>query len=369
MTPESYDLYNAHSPGGINISLAPTPKPSRSMGFLDWMRYFRQRRFDACVLIKGSFPIGSLALDLAARLSFGAYTTLEQLMADSIPRSSRRHFGFIPGFGFWWRRKRFLGMLRSLGPRTIMCVSDAVRRKLIEEYRFPASKLVIVHNGVDTARFQPTPSFRQATRLAWGIPSDALVFGAIGRFAAQKGYDVALAGFQRVLDRFPERDLWLVLVGEGELEESLKASAAKIVPNGRVKFQGFSSRPWEALNAIDVFVMPSLNEGLPLALVEAMACGCCPVASAAGGIPEALPRPDLGWLVPLGDSAAFGDAMIEAASRTRQELAGMAAVARGHVTQHFDANTQFNLMVDIIESRGAVHPPKLGELAAESLQS
>ena len=62
--------------------------------------------------------------------------------------------------------------------------------------------------------------------------------------------------------------------------------------------------------------MPSLNEGLPLALVEAMSCGCCPVATAVGGVPELVNIPELGWLVPQGDAAAFTAAMIDAASRT-----------------------------------------------------
>ena len=142
------------------------------------------------------------------------------------------------------------------------------------------------------------------------------------------------------------------MAGEGPQEHELRAQAEQIVPGGRVIFSPFCDRPWEALNALDVFVMPSRNEGMPLTLLEAMACSRCPVATTAGGIPEVLSRPDLGWLVPVGDADAFTAAMIDAASRTAEQRATMGEHAREHVQAHFNAATQFNALVDIIEPTG-----------------
>ena len=96
--------------------------------------------------------------------------------------------------------------------------------------------------------------------------------------------------------------------------------------------------------------MPSLNEGLPLALAEAMACECCPVATAVGGIPEAVSGPELGWLVPPSDVEAFADAMIAAASQTAQQRAEIGQRAREHVLKNFNAAVQFDLLADLIES-------------------
>src|SRR4029453_2276649 len=97
---------------------------------------------------------------------------------------------------------------------------------------------------------------------------------------------------------------------------ALKTQAEEILPRNRVIFSPFCGGPWEPLNALDVFVMPSRNEGLPMALAEAMACGCCPVATAVGGIPELVSRSDLGWLVPAPAGGAFATAMIAAPPRT-----------------------------------------------------
>jgi glycosyltransferase involved in cell wall biosynthesis len=210
--------------------------------------------------------------------------------------------------------------------------------------------VVAVQNGIDTQKFTPDRRHARTWRARWGLPPDALVFGALGRFAEVKGYDTALVGFQELLRRFPEKDLRLVLAGEGYHEKALRARADQVVPADRVTFAPFCDRPWEALCALDVFLMPSLNEGLPLTLLEAMACGCCPVATTAGGIPEVLCNRDLGWLVPMGDAAAFTNAMAEAASLSPEQRAALGVRAREQVVKNFNAPIQFNRLVDVIES-------------------
>jgi glycosyltransferase involved in cell wall biosynthesis len=308
------------------------------------------------VLIKGTFVVGDWKLDCAARLSFSHFLTIEQLIAPLIPRRSRRYLGFLPGPGLWWRRELLRGHLRSWWPQKVICVSNAVRARLVAEYRFPGRKLVTVWNGIDVERFRPDPALGEACRREWGVPSGALVFGAVGRFAEMKGYPVALAGFQRLLSRFPDRDVWLLLVGEGDQEQSLRALAERIQPRGRVVFAPFSHRPWGAFSAIDIFLMPSLSEGLPQALLEAMACECCPVASAAGGVPEVLSDPRLGWVVPIGETEAFAAAMIDAASRTAEERAIMGKRARSHVEANFNGIVQFQALVDVLESFSQAQP-------------
>jgi len=144
--------------------------------------------------------------------------------------------------------------------------------------------------------------------------------------------------------------LRLLLVGEGPHEKALREMASRILPPGRVIFSPFCDRPWEALSALDVFLMPSLNEGLPLALVEAMACGCCPVTIAVGGVPEVVTSPELGWVVPAGDADAFTAAMTAAASRTPEQRAIMGKRAREHVVANFDGAVQFHRLADVIES-------------------
>jgi glycosyltransferase involved in cell wall biosynthesis len=145
-------------------------------------------------------------------------------------------------------------------------------------------------------------------------------------------------------------DAWLVLIGDGPGKDALEDMAGRLESGGRIKLLPFSDHPWEPLSAIDVFVMPSVMEGLPLALLEAMSCKCCPVATDVGGIPEVVTSAELGWVVPSGDAEAFGAAMIDAASRTSVERLAMGQRARDQICAGFNATVQFNLLVDQIES-------------------
>jgi glycosyltransferase involved in cell wall biosynthesis len=351
LTERTHQLYRERGAENVKLAALFSPKDWWKMGFYDWVTLFSTQSWDVVVLIKGHFRAGSFKMDLAARRCFGNFLTVEQLQADSPPaKISRRYFGLIPGLGVWWYRHRFEGFLRSIGPEKVVCVSDAVRNQLIKIHHFPPRKLITVRNGIDIQRFRRDSGARENWRKRLGIPASALLFGAVGRFHRMKGYDALFSSFQNLLTVLPNRDVRLVLVGEGPEENDLRALAERIVPHGRIFFCPFCERPWEPLSAIDVFVMPSRNEGLPLALAEAMASGCCPIATDVGGIPEVINGPELGWLVPAGDVDAFTNAMRAAALRTPEQLAEMGALARARVMANFNAVTQFGALADIIES-------------------
>lgn len=354
LTRRSHDLYREHCEDELPIVLEEIPRTIDRMRLRHWLRFFGRRDWDICVLIKGAFSVGSWQLDAAARMRFGRYVVIEQLAADAVPRTSRKYFGFLPGPGLWWRRALLRGRLRGLAPHAVICVSDAVRRMLISEFHFPKKKLHVVWNGIDTDKFLPDSDARSATRRRFGIEDRTLVVGAVGRFAPMKGYTVAIEGFRKLLAKHPHKDMVLLLVGQGDLETELRTQAAGISPLGRVIFRPFDPAPWRVLPAIDIFIMPSTNEGLPLALVEAMSCGCCPVASRAGGIPELLVSPDLGWLVPVGADLDFHDAMNEAASSSPELLAAMGASARQHAVQNFHAPQLFMKCAAIVAPEGSV---------------
>jgi len=348
LTPETYEAYRPRVDEGVTLVSRPRPR-SGPLGFARWLRALP--RWDVCILAKGVFDVGDADLDLAARARCRTYLTIEHLPgAPTETRESRRHFGVIPGLGLWWYRERLRRFSRSLGPQKIVCVSDAVGRRLVGDYHFPARKVVTVRNGIDVERFRPDKAMAAEWRRRWGIPPEALIVGAVGRLALMKGYDIALAAFQTLIKRSPERDVRFVLVGEGNYEDRLRELAQAIVPGGRITFSPFHDRPWEPLSALDVFVMPSRNEGLPLALLEAMACGCSSVASDVGGIPEVLSRPELGWLVPAENVGAFTAALIEAAERTPEQRSTMGTLARQHVARNFNAAVQFDALVDVVES-------------------
>jgi glycosyltransferase involved in cell wall biosynthesis len=125
-----------------------------------------------------------------------------------------------------------------------------------------------------------------------------------------------------------------------------------------VKFPGSTERPWEIYPGFDVFLMPSLLEGLPHALLEAMASGCPPIATAVGGVPEIITSQDMGWLVDEGDSGGFLSAMRQAAECSTDELVEMGRRAREKVVSDFDGKLLLARLADLIEfgtvSKGSV---------------
>ncbi|HWP59912.1 MAG TPA: glycosyltransferase family 4 protein [Candidatus Acidoferrales bacterium] len=335
----------------IRIAEVPLTQPVEKIGWRRWLRILEPFRGDVCVFEKGDLDTGSLQLDLAARKLFRRYITVEQLTCEPMPpKTSRRHFhGLVPGLSLWWYQMFVMRHLRSLAPHKIVCVSDFTRRNLVEHYRFPQGKLVTIHNGFDAPRFSRSREHRAETRRRWAIPDDALAIGAVGRLKKVKGFDLAIELFRRLVAALPQRDMRLVLVGGGPIEQELERQAQAAGLDGRVLFPGFTERPWEAYPALDVFIMPSTNEGLPLALLEAMASGCCPIAMGVGGVPEVLTRPDVGWLVDPGDREGFYRAMESAARADPEGLRGMGERARGHVLSRFTARALFAKHADLIE--------------------
>ncbi|MBA2891403.1 glycosyltransferase involved in cell wall biosynthesis [Nonomuraea soli] len=165
-------------------------------------------------------------------------------------------------------------------------------------------RLVVIRNGVDLDRFAPAgEEARLAARVALGIPSQARLALCVGRLAPQKGQDLLLRAWPAIRDGRP--DALLALVGDGELEPRLRASAS---PDVRFVGAVGDARSWYA--ACDVVVMPSRWEGLPLTALEAMATGRGVVAFDVPGLAEIV-RPGTGALVPAGDHQALGRALGE----------------------------------------------------------
>ena len=348
------DLYAGIKFGpGVRVS-AVHPGDAGALGRLgvaDAVSMLRKVKGDVCIFPKSWFPSGSWRLDLAARVVFPRYLTIEHLASLPFPEKTReRHFyNLIPGVGLWWYLTKLDDRLRSLLPHRVVCVSEAVRANLIAFHGYRAQKVATIHNGIDTERFRPDPMARAKARKEWGIPQDALVYGALGRFDVMKGFDVALELFARLLKHAEGRNAWLILGGQGPDYREMKAVAESTQFNGRVRLLGFTDAPWEIYPAFDLFVMPSRNEGLPLSLLEAMACGCCPVAMGVGGIPEIVSGPSFGWVVEPNDRSGFFAAMKEAALSGADRLQEIGMTGRGQVVANFQASNQFGALARLIE--------------------
>jgi glycosyltransferase involved in cell wall biosynthesis len=223
-----------------------------------------------------------------------------------------------------------------------------------------------VHNGVDPARFVRRADWRAETRRRWGVPDDAVVLGSVARLARVKGHAVSIRALARAQPT-SARPLRLVLVGDGPEGDALRALARDAGVADHVIFAGASSESWKAYSGIDLLLMPSIREGLPLALLEAMAAGCVPIATAVGGIPEVLTSAELGWLVPAGDAAAFEAAVRAAVACAPDELERRAVNARAHVVARFDERRQIAELANRLESLcGGAPCPAPSESAANN---
>lgn len=328
------------------------PTPGRDPGVRVWRKRFQSLSGDIGILAKNWFYTGSLGLDLIARESFRRYLVIEHLTPPPPPRRSHgRHLGgLLPGVGAWWYREMAIIRLRSRAPARVFTVSEAIRRGLVDDYGYPEERVRTIHNGVDVTRFAPSAAARAATRAAWGVTDDVTVFGAVGRLdTGHKGLDLAIEAFRRFLERIPEAAARLVLVGEGPDRDALLEQAETAGIASRVFLAGRTESPELAYPAIDIQLMPSRVEGLPLSLMEGMATTCVPIAARVSGIPEIINDPRLGWLVDREDTAGLAVAMTEAFEMPAEERRSMGARARERIVGNFAADNQFTELAKAIE--------------------
>ncbi len=172
----------------------------------------------------------------------------------------------------------------------------------------PQRDIQIISNGVDLCEFAPMD--RAQARAKMGLPQDKKIFLYASRLDEAKGLSTLLLALKRVLRHNDE--CLLVLAGEGPYRSRLNEQVAELELEGNVHFAGL--RPHDEIptwmSASNLVVLPSLNEGSPLPVYEALACGRPVIASQVGGIPELLVEEDYGLLVPPADPEALSDALL-----------------------------------------------------------
>jgi glycosyltransferase involved in cell wall biosynthesis len=192
----------------------------------------------------------------------------------------------------------------------IVAVSDAVVEELVRAEGARREGIVVIGNGVDAELFRPGDRAEARRRL--GLDPDALTVGAVGRLAVEKGYHHLLDALARV--RRAGQPLELALIGGGGEGERLADQARELEVAGAVHFLGVRQELQELYPAFDLFALPSLEEGSPMALLEAMACALPSVATRVGGVPEAVEDGRSGLLVPAADPEALATALTRLAT-------------------------------------------------------
>ncbi|MBZ0293863.1 MAG: glycosyltransferase [Anaerolineae bacterium] len=208
-----------------------------------------------------------------------------------------------------------------------IAVSNAVRDFVLRYEHAAPHKIHTIYYGIAPYDAAESPS-RAQMRVAWGVPLDAPVVGTVARLVKQKGLHHGLEAFAQVRQQVP--DAHYVLAGEGDRRAELEALAGQLGIKDNVHFLGWQRDAHAVLNAVDVLLLPSLWEGLPVSFLEAMSHGLPIVSTAIGPVQEAVIDGETGFLVPPGDSEALvvplQRLLTDAALRQRMGEAGQQRV-------------------------------------------
>jgi glycosyltransferase involved in cell wall biosynthesis len=225
-----------------------------------------------------------------------------------------------------WLDRFILGWMDA-----VVCVSKAQADKA-RVAGVAEAKIAVIQNAIDADAFvEPQPDVR-AEMARWFASPPRWIIGAAGRLSPEKGFAVYIEAATQVVQQRPDADF--VLFGDGPLRGDLERLVAQRGLQGRFVFAGFRNDLGRFLPNLDIHVMSSATEGLPVVLLEAGAAGVPTVATSVGGIPEVLDDAQDGYLVAAGDASALAQRVIALLDNEPQRQA-MGQAARDRVRHDF----------------------------------
>jgi len=221
-----------------------------------------------------------------------ANTRVTQVLACLLERFSGTPY-VSTCHGFF--KTRLLRRLLPCWGRKVIAISRQVKEHLVNDFQVKDEDVRIVHNGIDLERFTcQAPAARQQKKRELGLGSGPAV-GIVARLSDVKGHIYLIEAMKKVLQDIPEAQL--VIAGEGKMKAGLLSLTRRLGMEQKVFFIPTLCDTRDVLYALDMFVLPSLKEGLGLSLMEAMACGICAVGSDIGGIKTLIKHGESGMLV------------------------------------------------------------------------
>lgn len=258
-----------------------------------------------------------------------------------------------------------LAMRRCAGALvdSYVAVSAATAIVALAKHEIDATRLEVIPNGIDLRRFGNGSEMRLQVRQELGISADAWVMGTVGRLVPEKDQATLITASAPLLGE----ECLLLIAGDG-VEAGALRKLAESLPGGRfVRFLGARSDVPDLLAAMDVFVLPSMTEGLPLVVLEAMAAALPVVCTPVGGLPDVVQAGVSGQLFPVGDVAALR-ALLEALRTDRGATQKMGERGRDLVQATYSRDTAVDRYLSAYErainARARRHPPVTRQPAA-----
>lgn len=274
---------------------------------------------------------------LAARLTGGAHIVR---MVHGLPEP----FGGLKGF----KMLCYVALDRALSrvwARRFVAVSASIATFLRD--KCVAERIICIHNGVDLERLQIIEAKGQEIKKTLEIEIYETVVGTVGRLSSVKAQDRLLRATQQLI--LAGYKIRVLLVGEGPMEQFLKELTKHLGLDRVVVFTGHQERVVDYLSAMDVFVLPSLSEGIPMALLEALAIARPVVATRVGGIPEVIEHGVNGLLVDPEDTSLLARSIRELIE-DRSKAIGLGKAGRVRIEREFSANLMADRMMDMYRS-------------------
>jgi glycosyltransferase involved in cell wall biosynthesis len=228
-----------------------------------------------------------------------------------------------------------------------ICVSDTVRQALVNVYNFPPRKTITVRNGVCTSKFTFSTRDEEAVRRTLGVAPKEFLLVCTARLAQAKGVDVLLQAVAKVTRQ--GTPCKCVILGDGPLKESLVQQSHSLGLSDKVFFEGFQKDVRPYLRAGSAFILTSHLEGLPLSVLEAMACGLPCIVTNVGGSAEAVTHQVTGLVIPPASVDAAADAILYLATHPT-ERAQMAGKTRETVSRYFNIEDRMGELIRVILS-------------------
>ena len=247
------------------------------------------------------------------------------------------------------RWQRLLARATMRWADVVVLNSAHVREFAVAEEGASTERIAIIPNSLNVDDYA-RPMSREELCAEFGISSEWRIIGSVGRLTRQKGFDLLL----RALAILRRRDVHLLLIGVGEEERNLRAQAAELGLTDYVHFAGYRSDVPHLLGVLDLYVQPSRFEGMPNALLEAMAANCPVVATAVDGNCELIDDGVHGWLVPVENVGALANA-IQKALDNSFETARRAAMAQQRVTDQYSVQVMVNTWEQVLHGRQDWH--------------
>jgi glycosyltransferase involved in cell wall biosynthesis len=241
--------------------------------------------------------IGSLAAKLAGVPAVFSWETVSH-EGDPFHNNFQRRAGY---------------RLAMRGVDRIIPVSQEIKRSLMRRRGIPERKIQVIPYGVDLEKYRPGD--HQAAlqkRQELGISVEAILIGVFARLEPPKGHRFFVEAFPAIVEQYPR--VRAIFAGEGSLRADLEAAVRTQGMSNYLMFLGARNDVNELLGAIDLVVLPSVSEGLPNVVLEAMAAQKPVVATAVGGIPEVVRHGENGYLVPPADASALQNIILQCLS-------------------------------------------------------